>query len=443
MASNILMPKMGYDMEEGKLLRWLKAEGEPVAKGEAVAEIETDKVAIEIEAFAAGTLAKVLVGPGEMAKVGAPIGVIAEPGEKVADVAASAAPVAPSAAAAAAPAVAPAAPVAPTSPPAPPAPPTGAPLASVAAPAPTSAPQDAGARRFASPLARKVARERGLDLGSVVGTGPAGRIVRRDVEAALAAAPAAVAGAPAPSVASVAPSVSQPAPPVGLPGRREPLTGMRKAIARRMVESMSPIPHFYVTMAVSMDAAMALREQINAGLEKADRISVNDLVVKACAVALRKQPLLNARWDEDAIFHPAGVAISVAVALPDGLIAPDIHDADLKSVGAIGREIREKAQRAKNGQLAPDEYGRGTFTVSNLGMFGVEAFTAIVTPPQSAAIAVGAVQAEPVVREGALAVGQVMRFTVSADHRITDGAVSAQFAAEVKRLLEHPLQLLV
>jgi pyruvate dehydrogenase E2 component (dihydrolipoamide acetyltransferase) len=218
---------------------------------------------------------------------------------------------------------------------------------------------------------------------------------------------------------------------------------MRRAIARRMAEAMAPIPHFYVTMAVSMDAAMALREQINGGLEKEARISVNDMIVKACALALRKHPSLNARWTEAGIEHPADVAISVAVALPDGLIAPDIHAADTKSVGAIAREIRDKAGRAKAGGLGPDEYGRGTFTVSNLGMYGVEAFTAIVTPPQSAAVAVGAVQAEPVVRNGELAVGQVMRFTVSADHRITDGAGSAQFAAEVKRLLEHPFQLLL
>ncbi|MEB3284887.1 MAG: dihydrolipoamide acetyltransferase family protein [Candidatus Sericytochromatia bacterium] len=418
MASNILMPKMGYDMEEGKLLRWLKQEGEPVNKGEPVAEIETDKVAIEIEAFASGVLAKILVGPGESAAVGAPIGVIGEPGEKVDTPSVQTAPPAPE----------------------PTAEPQGAPPPAMPKPSPSPAPPAVGSeqRIFASPLARRMASEQGIGLEQVQGSGPKGRIVKRDVETALEAASTRMGSmATSPEPLAMAPKVADAS------GRREPLSGMRRAIARRMSEAMAPIPHFYVTTAISMDAALALRTQINADLPKEDRISVNDLVVKACAVALRKHPSLNARWEEDAIFYPSEVAISVAVAIPDGLIAPDIHSADIKSLGAIGREIRDKATRAKSGQLSPDEYGRGTFTVSNLGMFGVEAFTAIVTPPQSAALAVGAVQPEAVVKEGALAVGQVMRVTVSADHRITDGAGSAQFAAEIKRLLENPLQLLI
>lgn len=429
MASNVLMPKMGYDMEEGKILRWLKKEGDAIKKGEPIAEIETDKVAIEIEAFAGGVLAKILTPAGEVARVGAPIGIIAEPGEKVeAPAAPSAAPSAtakaPSAAPKAEPAAAPQQPA--------PAPGGGgvAPGAAEGAHGVPAAP--AGDRLKASPLAKKVAADLGVALTAVAGTGPGGRIVRRDVEEAANQGLAGPRRAPA---APGAPSAGG--------GRKEPLSAMRKAIARRMAEAMAPIPHFYVTMAVDMDAAMALRAQINDGREKDEKISVNDMILKACALALRKHPSLNARWESDGVFYPDEVAISVAVAMPDGLIAPDIHQADTKSLGAINREVKDKAGRAKAGHLGPDEYGRGTFTLSNLGMYGVEAFTAIVTPPQSAAIAVGAVSQEAVVRDGQLAVGQVMRFTVSADHRITDGAGSAQFAVEVKRLLEHPLQLLV
>lgn len=412
MATNVTMPKMGYDMEEGKILRWLKNEGDAVVKGEPIAEIETDKVAIEIEAFANGVLAKILTPAGESQKVGAAIGIIAAKGEKVDAPAADASPKgedAGKAAKAAAPAGEGTAPEAPAA-------------------EPAARAEKTGERIFASPLAKRIAADTGVDLASVQGSGPNGRIVKKDVEGAQGAAP--VAGKPAGAAA-------------GAGGRKEPLSGMRKAIARRMTEAMAPIPHFYVTMAVDMDAAMALRAQINEGREKDDKISVNDLIVKACAISLRKHPTLNARWDGDGIFYPDDVAISVAVAIPDGLIAPDIHGADIKSVGTIGREIRDKAGRAKAGQLAPDEYNRGTFTVSNLGMFGVEAFTAIVTPPQSAALAVGAVTKEPVVRGDQVVVGQIMRFTVSADHRVTDGAGSAQFAAEVKKLLENPLQLLV
>ncbi len=439
MASNILMPKMGYDMEEGKILRWLKNEGDAVKKSEPIAEIETDKVAIEIEAFAGGVLAKILMPAGGVAKVGAPIGIIAEPGEKVEAPAGAEAKAEPAAA---------------TTAPSPPSgdlsptgerervqPPQPSPLSSP----PTNPPGGEVARRAgegvreapderlkASPLAKKIATDLGVELAGLSGTGPGGRIVRRDVEEA---ANQGLTGRKPAAAAAGAPGTGG--------GRKEPLSGMRKAIARRMVEAMAPIPHFYVTMAVDMDAAMALRAQINEAREKDEKISVNDLVLKACALALRKHPSLNARWESDGVFHPDEVAISVAVALPDGLIAPDIHQADTKSLGTINREVKDKAGRAKNGHLGPDEYGRGTFTLSNLGMFGVESFTAIVTPPQSAAIAVGAVTQEAVVKDGQLAVGQVMRFTISADHRITDGAGSAQFAVEVKRLLENPLQLLV
>jgi pyruvate dehydrogenase E2 component (dihydrolipoamide acetyltransferase) len=436
MANNVLMPKMGYDMEEGKILRWLKNEGDKVAKGEPIAEIETDKVAIEIEAFSAGVLAKILTPAGGTAKVGAPIGIIGDPGEKV-DAPAGAATTDAAPAGAAPPQAAAPAPAREAAPDkgtygAPQGERVGAaPKESVRAAAPAPAPAAGGERIKASPLAKKVAADLGVELAGLTGSGPGGRIVRRDVEEARnqgGAPRAAAPGAQAPSAGG---------------GRKEPLTGMRKAIARRMAEAMAPIPHFYVTMAVDMDAAMALREQINAGREKDAKISVNDMVLKACALALRKHPSLNARWDGDAIFHPDDVSISVAVAIDGGLIAPDVPQADVKSLGAISKEIKDKAGRAKSGHLAPDEYGRGTFTLSNLGMFGVEAFTAIVTPPQSGAIAVGAVTKEAVVRGDQLAVGQVMRFTVSADHRITDGAGSAAFAVEVKRLLENPLQLLV
>jgi pyruvate dehydrogenase E2 component (dihydrolipoamide acetyltransferase) len=412
MANNVLMPKMGYDMEEGKILRWLKNEGDQVTKGEPIAEIETDKVAIEIEAFASGVLTQILVKAGETAPVGEAIGVIGEPGEKAP---AKAAPKAEAKAGAgegkeAKPAAAPAEPAA----------------AKSQAPAPKA---QEGERLKSSPLARKVATDLGVDLHGVEGTGPGGRIVKKDVEAAAGGAPKA-----APAAAAAAPAAG---------GKKIPLSAMRKAIARRMVESKAPVPHFYVTMAVDMEAAMKLRTQLNEGLEKDDKISVNDMIIKACALALRKHPSLNAVFAGDGILQPEEIAISVAVAIDEGLIAPDIHRADEKSIGTIAREVKDKARRAKEGKLTPDEYGRGTFTVSNLGMYGVEEFTAIITLPQSAAVAVGAVLNVPVVKNGVVVPGQVMRFTVSADHRVTDGAGSAQFAAEVKRLLENPMQLLI
>lgn len=429
MASNVTMPKMGYDMTEGKILRWLKKEGETVNKGEPVAEIETDKVSIEIEAFAGGVLAKILHGENETVPVGDPIAIIAEPGEKVEAPAASggtkvAAPAAKheQGAGEAGEALSERAAERKSE--------SAAPAATAAAPAPQRA---AGERVKASPLAKKVAAEKGVDLSTLHGSGPGGRIVRKDVEAAQggAAAPAAAPAAQAPTAA-----------PTG-GGRREPLSSMRKAIARKMVEAKAPIPHFQVTMEVNMEAAMALRAQINEGLDKADRISVNDMVVKAAAIALTRHPNLNAQFQGDALFYPDNVAISVAVSTPNGLIAPDIHDADKKSIGTIGKEIKEKAGRAREGKLNPDEYGRGTFTVSNLGMYGVEEFNAIITAPQSAAMAIGGVKATPVVKDGQIVPGQVMKFTVSADHRVTDGAVNAEFCVEVKNLLENPMRLLI
>jgi pyruvate dehydrogenase E2 component (dihydrolipoamide acetyltransferase) len=421
MASNVTMPKMGYDMEEGKILRWLKQEGDTVAKGEPVAEIETDKISIEIEAFDSGVLAKILQGDGAVVPVGDPIGIIAAPGEKVEAPAAGGAAPAKAAAApeAAAPAPAPAA----------------EPAAAAEAPKAAPAPQAEGGRIKASPLAKKVAADKGVDLATLQGTGPGGRIVRKDVDGAQPGAAAAPAAQAAPSAAAAA------APTAG--GRREPLSSMRKAIARKMVEAKAPIPHFQVTMEVNMEAAMALRAQINEGLEKADRISVNDMVVKAAAIALVKHPNLNAQFQGDAIFYPDTIAISVAVSTPNGLIAPDIHDADKKSIGTIGKEIKDKAGRARDGKLNGDEFGRGTFTVSNLGMYGVEEFNAIITAPQSAAMAIGGVRAVPVVKDGQIVPGQVMKFTVSADHRVTDGAVNAEFCVEVKNLLENPMRLLI
>lgn len=411
MASNVTMPKMGYDMEEGKILRWLKKEGDPVTKGEPIAEIETDKISIEIEAFAGGVLAKILHGDGATVPVGDPIGLIAEPGEKV-EAPAAGAP---------APAAKPAAEAAPA--------PAQAPAPAAQAPAPTE-----GERIKASPLAKKVAAEKNVELKGLQGSGPGGRIVRKDVEAAQP-------GAAAPAVAAQAAPAA-----VGAPtgaGRREPLSSMRKAIARKMVEAKAPIPHFQVTMEVNMEAAMALRAQLNEGLDKADRISVNDMVVKAAAIALTRHASLNAQFQGDAIFYPDDVAISVAVSTPNGLIAPDIHGAHQKSIGTIAKEIKDKAVRARDGKLSPDEYGRGTFTVSNLGMYGVEEFNAIITAPQSAAMAVGGSRNVPVVKDGQVVPGQVMKFTVSADHRVTDGAGNAEFCVEVKNLLENPMRLLM
>jgi pyruvate dehydrogenase E2 component (dihydrolipoamide acetyltransferase) len=434
MITKVVLAKLSPTMDEGTVVKWTKAEGDAVKVGDVLAEIETDKANMEMEALGAGVLRRILVPAGGKAPVGALIGVIADAGEDI------------SALLAQTPASAPPAPASPAQSPAPPAA-ANAPLAEAApvvAPAvaaPPAPPAEDGGRVKASPLARSMAAQRQIPLASIAGSGPGGRIVKRDVEAWDGAPSPPAAAAPAPAMA-VAP-VHAPAPvlaPSIAPGQEIPLGSMRKTIARRLSESFFGAPHFYVTVEIDMDAAVALRAQ----LAQSDvKISHNDLVLRACALALTRFPGVNASWGGDKIVTHGEVHLGVAVALPDGLITPVVRQADRKGVGQIAQEVRALAARARERKLKPEEYSGSTFTVSNLGMYDVTEFTAIINPPDAAILAVGAVREQAVVKDGALAVGQRMKVTLGSDHRVIDGALAAQFLAEVRRLLEHPLLLLV
>ena len=446
MASEIQLPALSPTMTEGKIVKWLKKEGDSISSGEAIAEVETDKSNLEVEAFDDGVLLKILVPEGETGKVGAPIAVIGQKGEKVeasagpAKAAAPAPAPAPAKAAAPAPAAASAAPTPPAKPTPKPPPPGPAQVVPIRRAEEAPAPSDDNGRVRASPLAKRMAREEGLDLAGVQGSGPSGRIVKRDVEAAIGQAgqAAAVARAPTPAPAG------RPAPArAPIFGRREPevipISGMRKIISQRMAEVKPGVPHFYVTVDIEMEEAAKLREQAKAAEVK---VSFNDLIVKAAALALRRQPKVNVSLQGDRIlqFHTADVGI--AVAIEDGLITPVIRDADQKSLGTIAAEARELAERARRKALKPEEYSGGSITVSNLGMFGVDAFIAVINPPQASIIAVGAVSEKAVVRDGKVVARKMMSATFSGDHRIVDGALGAQYLQELKALLEQPTKLL-
>jgi pyruvate dehydrogenase E2 component (dihydrolipoamide acetyltransferase) len=430
MITRVVLAKLSPTMEEGTIVKWSKQEGDVIKVGDVLAEIETDKANMEMEALGNGVLRKVLVPAGGKAPVGALIGVIADAGEDIAATLAEA-----SKAAAAAPAPAPAAP-APAPPAAPaPRPPAAAPRAAVAAaPAPPPLPTAAAPGRVkASPLARKVAARSNVSLASVAGSGPGGRIVKRDVEGYIASPP------PARS-APAAPRPSIPVPTVP-PGTAIPLSSMRRTIAKRLSESAFTAPHFYVTVEIDMDAAVSLREQLLRAEEV--KVSFNDLVVKACAKALTRFPTVNASWTGETIQTHAEVHVGVAVSIPDGLITPVVRNADQKHVVDIAAEIKDLATRARDRKLKPEEFMGSTFTISNLGMFDVTEFTAIINPPEACILAVGAVRKQPVVKNDQLAVGHRMKLTLSSDHRVVDGALAAQFLAEVRRLLENPVSLLL
>jgi pyruvate dehydrogenase E2 component (dihydrolipoamide acetyltransferase) len=396
MSTDVIMPALGFDMTEGLLARWLKNEGDPVVKGQAIAEIETEKATVEIEAAAAGILARIIVHAGETVPVGTLIGVIAEAGEEVLAV------------------------PAPT--PAPPAPP---PPASVPKAGEGAAPSEA--RVKASPVARKMADEAGLDLSRVKGTGPGGRVVERDVQAAIATG-----SAPAPPGVPAGPA----------PVATVPLNRMRKTIARRMTESKTTAPHFYITVEINMDDAMKMREQLNGLAPEAERISVNDLIVAAAARTLARFPALNASYREDNLEMHSKVNIGIVVALEDGLIPPVLRDADKKSLRRIAAESRALTERARANKLRSDDLGGGTFTVSNLGMFDVDEFIAIINPPEAAILAVGAVTRRPVAAAGEIRIGLLMKTTLSVDHRVADGAQAGRFMQEFKKLMENPVTLL-
>ena len=473
MATTIVMPKMGYDMREGTVVRWYKQEGEDVARGEVIADIETDKATVEFEAYTGGVLHRRVAQEGIPVAVGEAIAIIADPGEALAE----------------GPAESPAAPQEASLPqaesgtiPSAPAAPVrqdgevraspiarrlarerGIDLALVAGTGPGGriiekdvleyAPSGDGARLNswvkASPLARRLARERGIELGQVNGSGHNGRIVERDI-LAFSAAQTEVrdSESPVPYGAREQPStevasVPAPGPAAGSYAERVELSRMRQAIARVTVDSKRQAPHFYVTADIDMGKAMELRREVNDALAPEGRVSVNDLVVRACAIALGRHPKFNAFFQEDHLQFNNSINIGIAISLESGLIVPGISDCGGKSLAEIAAASKDLIERANSGSLRNEEYSGTTFSISNLGMFDVDSFAAIIFPPHAAVLAVGTVKEQPVVRDGQLAVGQVMKATLSTDHRVADGAEAARFLVEVKGLLEKPISLLL
>jgi pyruvate dehydrogenase E2 component (dihydrolipoamide acetyltransferase) len=409
MATQVVMPKLSPTMEEGQLARWLKKEGDKVAMGEPLAEIDTDKATMEMQALSNGVLRKILINEGESAPLGQLIAVIAEPDEDIASVLSEA-----QAPEKKEPAAAPAS--KPADEPAPP------PAAVEAAPPVVHA--DSG-RLIASPLAARMAKDSGLDLRSINGSGPNGRIIKRDIEAVLSK--------PRPAAAAVASASGY---------RDEPATQIRQTIAKRLVTSIGPVPHFFLTIDVEMDRAAEMRKNINA-LDPDLKISVNDIVIKVAAAALIQHPQVNASFQEKFIRYYERADIGVAVAIEDGLITPVIRAADQKSLSQIAGEVRELAERARTKKLKPEEYTGASFSISNLGMFGIDEFTAVINPPEGGILAVGAMTPKPVVRDNEIVVRQMMRVTMSCDHRVIDGATGAKFLQTFKKMLENPLYLVV
>lgn len=416
MATLLRMPEVAANATHATLAAWSKKEGEPIAAGDCLAEVETDKAIVEISADSAGVMGQWLVPAGQEVEVGAPIAVLLAAGEAAADVqallqAAGAMATAPAAAAASA-------------------------VPGTPAPAATTA-QASGERLRASPLARRLAAQRGVDLSRLQGSGPGGRIVKIDVERAQAAAPA-------PAPASVPVAAAPAAAPAGSGASaftEVPHSSMRRTIARRLAESKSTIPHFYLTVECRMERLLALRAEINAAASR--KISVNDFIVRAVAVALREVPQANVGWTDTAMRQYAQADVAVAVSTDTGLITPIVRAADRKTLSQISAEIADLAARARAGQLRPEEYQGGSFSVSNLGMHGVGGFSAIINPPQAAILAVGASQQKPVVENGELKVGTVMACTLSVDHRAIDGALAAQWLAAFQRAIEAPLSMLI
>jgi pyruvate dehydrogenase E2 component (dihydrolipoamide acetyltransferase) len=433
MPIEILMPALSPTMTEGNLAKWHVKEGDTVNAGDILAEIETDKATMEIEAVEEGVVGRILVADGtEGIAVNAPIALLLEEGEDAADLEA------PSASAPPPPAAAESAPEAQPTPQAPAVPATPVP--------PPSPSAEKGDRVFASPLARRMAKQAGLTLDAITGSGPHGRIVKQDIEAALAG------GITAPSAAPLPPSAAAPAAAMveasGMPAYVEvPNSAMRKVIARRLSESKRDAPHFYLTVECDIDALLSTRKKLNERSPgegpDAYKISVNDFIIRAAALALRKVPAANASWTDEAIRLYQAADVSVAVAIPDGLITPIIRNADGKGLAVISREMKDLAGRARTGKLMPEEYQGGTFSVSNLGMFGIKDFSAVINPPQGAILAVGAGEARPVVKDGALAVATMMNCTLSIDHRVVDGSAGAEFMAAFKALIEDPLTMLL
>jgi pyruvate dehydrogenase E2 component (dihydrolipoamide acetyltransferase) len=431
MPTEILMPALSPTMEEGTLAKWLVKEGDTVSSGDLLAEIETDKATMEFEAVDEGTIGKILIPEGsEGVKVNTAIAVLLEDGESADDI--SAAPAAAPAAASAAAVGNEAAPVASEAP----------------APAPAAPVKADGGRIFASPLARRIAAQKGLDLAQITGSGPHGRIVKADVEGATATAPA-----PAPAPAAVAPAAAAPAGPSadavakmyeGRAYEEIKLDGMRKTIAARLSEAKQTIPHFYLRRDIKLDALLKFRSQLNKQLEgRGVKLSVNDFIIKAVANALQQVPACNAVWAGDRVLQLKPSDVAVAVAIEGGLFTPVLQDADTKSLSALSTEMKDLAGRARERKLAPHEYQGGTFAISNLGMFGIDNFDAIVNPPHAGILAVGSGVKKPVVGDdGELTVATVMSVTMSVDHRVIDGALGAELLQAIVENLENPMVML-
>jgi pyruvate dehydrogenase E2 component (dihydrolipoamide acetyltransferase) len=438
MATQIVMPKMSETMEEGVVVKWLKREGDRVATGDALAEIETDKAVLELEATTPGVLRQIVAQEDSKVPVGQLIAVIGAADEDISPLV-----------------VGPASPSAQISPSLT-TPPAAMPTATPAMASPTVAPparREAATRERidASPLARRMAEETGTDIAQVRGTGPGGRVVKRDIEAFLAQPRSQPSQQPTPPMAPSPAAAAAPIPhdaaaqlETGALGYVEQeLNMMRKTIARRMALSKTTVPHFYLTTEIDMARAISLRQSLNELAADDARISFNDMIVKAVANALRQFPRLNVSYADDKLRQHQHVHISMAVAIDEGLIAPVIRDCDRKSLGEIARASKELTERARARRLKPEDYTGGTFSISNLGMYDVEDFGAIINPPEAAILAVGAIKEQAVVVDGQLGIGQRMKLTLSCDHRAVDGATAAQFLQIVKRLLEHPLTLML
>ena len=457
MATSIVMPQMGYDMHEGKVVRWLKKEGEEVTRGEVIAEIETDKATVEYEAYTGGVMAKIVAEEGVAIPVGGLIAVMTAPGEAIpedilTDAAIASAADSPAPAAAAVQAL-------------------EGPISAAVAPADTEEVR-------ASPLARRLAKERGFDLATITGTGPGGRITEADIpEQGAAVAPAALASSNGYIKASplakrlarergidlatltgtgpggrvieadvpehAVPAAAESVAPATLVSENVELSRMRQAIARVTSDSKRDAPHFYVALDVDMTKAMSFRRDLNDELDAENRVSVNDLIVKASAIAIGRHPKFNSFFRDDHLQMNAAINVGIAIALESGLIVPGVNGCESKSLVEIAAASRDLVSRANSGTLRNDEYSGTTFSVSNLGAFDIESFTAIIFPPHAAILAVGTVKEQPVVRDGELAIAQIMKATLSTDHRVADGAEAAQFLVEIKKLLQNPISLVI
>ena len=435
MATKVIMPKLSPTMEEGQISRWLKKEGDKVSMGEPLAEIDTDKATMEMQALGNGVLRKILINEGQSAPLGQIIAVIGEPNEDISSLLSEAPAAAPKPEEqpkqqeqpAAAPAPAPQQPKV-----------AAAAAGTVGDGRQLQAATSDSARLIVSPLAARMAAEAGLDLRSLQGSGPGGRIIKRDIEAAMSQPK------PAPAPAGFPRAVEAGRfPQAAASGYHdEPASEIRKTIAKRLVTSLGPVPHFFLTTEIEMDRAAEMRRGINA-LDPDLKISVNDIIVKVAAAALIQHPEVNASFQEKFIRYYEHADVGVAVAIEEGLITPVVRSADQKSLSEIATEVRELAERARSRRLKPEEYTGATFSISNLGMFGIDEFTAVINPPEGAILAVGAISPKPVVRENDIVIRQMMRVTMSCDHRVIDGATGARFLQTFKKILENPLYLVV